>query len=214
MDVRMVLLTAMVLGCAETATAPPDDAEALRPTFNYVEEGDQEPPPGTPPEYAFPTVLYSVDPSAGYNEGYGWAQVSVSYFGTHGLAKITVNTNVGSQETERQDAGVFPMNRSLSESASIYMGACGGTIGAVGYGKVWNETPLGALKWGTKSDTRQNQAFCPTPPPPSGGGGGGGGGGSQTCYTLQIDHYWYYPDTGQIEYRYSSFYQWCEGDAT
>ena len=39
---------------------------------------------------------------------------------------------------------------------------------------------------------------------------GGGGGGMLTCYTETVDHYWYYPDTGAIVYRYTSQYQWCE----
>jgi hypothetical protein len=44
-----------------------------------------------------------------------------------------------------------------------------------------------------------------------GGGGGGGGGGSMwRCYTVIIDHYWYYPDTGRIEYRYTEEHTYCE----
>jgi hypothetical protein len=46
-----------------------------------------------------------------------------------------------------------------------------------------------------------------------GPGGPGDGGGTLRCYTVQIDHYWYYPDTGATEYRYSELYTWCE-DAT
>jgi hypothetical protein len=42
------------------------------------------------------------------------------------------------------------------------------------------------------------------------GGGGGGGGSMWRCYTVTIDHYWYYPDTGRIEYRYTEEYTWCE----
>ncbi len=43
-----------------------------------------------------------------------------------------------------------------------------------------------------------------------GGGGGGGGGTVVRCYTLTIEHYWYYPDTGQIEYRYTEMQTYCE----
>jgi hypothetical protein len=42
------------------------------------------------------------------------------------------------------------------------------------------------------------------------GGAGEQPGGTVRCWTLQIDHYWYYPDTGQVEYRYSETYTWCE----
>jgi hypothetical protein len=47
-----------------------------------------------------------------------------------------------------------------------------------------------------------------------GGGGGGGDGGSVwTCYTVTIEHYWYYPDTGQTEYRYTEEQTYCEQTA-
>jgi len=46
--------------------------------------------------------------------------------------------------------------------------------------------------------------------PPEGGGGGGGGGPSYTCYTYAVDHYYYYPDTGEVEYRYTDYYSWCQ----
>lgn len=44
----------------------------------------------------------------------------------------------------------------------------------------------------------------------AGGGGGGGGGTVLRCYTVTIEHYWYYPDTGQIEYRYTEEQTYCE----
>jgi hypothetical protein len=45
-----------------------------------------------------------------------------------------------------------------------------------------------------------------------GTGGGGGGGGTTTlrCYTIQVEHYWYYPDTGEFEYRYTDVQTYCE----
>lgn len=42
------------------------------------------------------------------------------------------------------------------------------------------------------------------------GGGGGGGGSTWRCYTVTTDHYWYYPDTGEVEYRYTEEYTYCE----
>jgi hypothetical protein len=44
----------------------------------------------------------------------------------------------------------------------------------------------------------------------TGGGGGGGGTTPITCYTVTVDHYWYYPDTDSYEYRYSETSTWCE----
>jgi hypothetical protein len=42
------------------------------------------------------------------------------------------------------------------------------------------------------------------------GGGGGGGGSVWRCYTVTTDHYWYYPDTGDFEYRYTETSRYCE----
>lgn len=41
-------------------------------------------------------------------------------------------------------------------------------------------------------------------------GGGGGGATPITCYTMTVDHYWYYPDTDTYEYRFSETTTWCE----
>jgi hypothetical protein len=212
MTYRLALLAAFAVGCAETATAPPGDKlQRSQSVSNYVEEGDQNPPADVPAEYNFPTILYSVEPDAGFVDGYAYAQSIVRYFGTNALARATVNTNVGSETGESETSELLPANRSHVASTNYYMGSCGGNIQGTAYGKVWNEFPIWGsfLNWGAKSDTRQTSATCPTSSPsPSPGGGGGGGGG--TCWTLTIDHYWYYPDTGEIEYWYSESYTWCE----
>lgn len=44
----------------------------------------------------------------------------------------------------------------------------------------------------------------------SGGGGTGGGESLRLCSTTRTDYYWYYPDTGQVEYRYSDSSTSCE----
>lgn len=38
----------------------------------------------------------------------------------------------------------------------------------------------------------------------SSGGGGSGNNDQYSCVTVTEDHYWYYPDTGQVEYRYTT----------
>jgi len=53
----------------------------------------------------------------------------------------------------------------------------------------------------------------PETPGPGGGGGPGdpgGGGGMMRCYTYTVDHYWYHPDTGEYEYRYTETKTWCD----
>jgi hypothetical protein len=37
----------------------------------------------------------------------------------------------------------------------------------------------------------------------------GGDDPNMTCYTVQTDHYWYYPDTGEYEYRYTTYMDYC-----
>lgn len=89
---------------------------------------------------------------------------------------------------------------------------------------------------GSRGDVEEQPECCPAPP--GGGptepqyslapgtnddasttascdGGGGGGTGGETpptyrCYTFTVDHYWYYPETGRVEYRYTTETSWCE----
>lgn len=92
---------------------------------------------------------------------------------------------------------------------------------------------------GSRSNTKEQAACCPAPGGggPGGpsepqyslapgtndyvnttsscdGGGGGGPGGeipsTYRCYTFTVDHYWYYPETGAVEYRYTTETTWCE----
>ena len=46
----------------------------------------------------------------------------------------------------------------------------------------------------------------------TGGSGPGEAPTLHTCYTATTDYYWYYPDTGTYEYRYSDESTWCEED--
>jgi hypothetical protein len=43
-----------------------------------------------------------------------------------------------------------------------------------------------------------------------GGGGTGPGGSSSQCYIVQLDHYYYHPETGEVTYLYSESFQYCE----
>jgi hypothetical protein len=44
---------------------------------------------------------------------------------------------------------------------------------------------------------------------PACGGGTPGGGGTMTCVEVFTDHYWYYPSTGQTEYRFTTVEHYC-----
>jgi hypothetical protein len=43
-------------------------------------------------------------------------------------------------------------------------------------------------------------------------GDGSGGTGETYCMTVYTDHYWYYPETGRVEYRYTTSEQHCFND--
>jgi hypothetical protein len=51
-----------------------------------------------------------------------------------------------------------------------------------------------------------------TPANCTAGGGPGERATRLTCYTVTTDYYWYYPDTGTYEYRYTDESTWCEED--
>lgn len=43
-----------------------------------------------------------------------------------------------------------------------------------------------------------------------GGEGPAPGGSTERCYIVQLDHYYYHPETGETTYRYSESFQYCE----
>ena len=43
----------------------------------------------------------------------------------------------------------------------------------------------------------------------TGGGSGSGTVEETNCTQVTVDHYWYYPDTGEIEYRYTEYFEYC-----
>lgn len=206
-----LLILGSVLGaavaCSDTAPVSPELTKA--PAAGSLTIEGEEVPEGVPTSHQVPTMLYSVSSSSGWETGYAYAQSHVSYFATNALSQATVTTSLGSETGESEIGDALPWNRTQVASAVKYQDACSGTITGKAYGKIWNR--FGGLDWAHKSDTDFSSASCPAPPPPSGGGGGGGG-GPITCYTLTIDHYWYYPDTGEYEYRYSEYYTWCQSE--
>lgn len=207
-----VLLLLWGVACSEQSTEPTPDLKRVNNSANYYEGDDQEPPPGVPAEYQFPTFIHSIEPTAGYRDGYAWAQGIVRYTGTSVQIRVKVSTNVDEQESEQTGYQLLPAYNSILHDVNSLMGACGGNIRADVFAKVWNEAPL--LKfapWGTKSDQRSAYNTCPrTIRRESNTVSTGSGSSDRVCYRLDIDYYYYYPDTGEIEYRYTDTRSWCE----
>ena len=67
----------------------------------------------------------------------------------------------------------------------------------------------GGYLWSTdqaQSGASKAQSQCQT------GDGGSGSGGSGGCFTVATDHYWYYPDTGELEYINTTYETYCYGN--
>ena len=187
--------------CTDGSTAPSDrnpSKGALREA-NVIRE---------PSESEIPTFLYSVEPDAGWVDGYAYAQSIVHYFATSAVAKATVKTSLGQNDAESETFNLIPAERYHSATVNKPMAVCSGTIEGIAFGKIWNFMPFTNTTWGPKSDTQQKAYTCPRQP---GGGSGGGspGGGSTTCTTRLVDNYWYYPETGEWEFRYSEYQTIC-----
>lgn len=112
-------------------------------------------------------------------------------------------------EERHQFWGFF--DNTLNAQWGMYVGGpCGNVIEANLRGEVWWIYQGG---WSIDTNERtqtvaRRQADCPESVP--GGGAGPETGGTVRCYTYTVDHYWYYPDTGVYEYRYSTTKTWCE----
>ncbi len=99
---------------------------------------------------------------------------------------FTKNGGMLSWEKETQ-----PSNKSATQSGT----------------NVQNKIPT----WNTASSLgspgiRKSTSTCDSD---SGSTGGGYSGGGWSCTTVYVDHYWYYPDTGTYEYRYTSAKSYC-----
>lgn len=213
--IQLVLLAA----CAESGSIP-TSTEGLRPlsnTSNYVAPGVQEAPAELGPEFQVPTSL-SVEADAGWRYGYAFAGTIVRYTATNVYAKATVTTESGSNSHDGGDHQFFPVSNDFQvEDATVAMKQCVGTIRGTSFGKVWNETLLSTslVRWGEQSASSTKHYQCPRSTTTTTTTPSGGASTEVTCYTLEIDYYWYYPDTGRVEYRYTETYSWCEkgGDA-
>ena len=206
-----VLLLPCLVACSEQGTAPAGDARLMNANAQYFEEGDQQPPPEVPPEYQLPTFIHSIEPAAGWRDEYAWAQGIVTYTATNVSMTVKVTTNADEETSDpKAHYQILPAPNQIIHDVNTHMGACGGVIRASVFAEVWNELPfLKLAAWGKKSDARTGYADCPKTLKRESVTVFAGGTNDVTCYELDIDHYWYYPATGELDFRYTETLSWC-----
>jgi hypothetical protein len=134
-------------------------------------------------------------------------------------ARLTAHATVTGENNQSYD--FYPeerhqfwdfFNLGMQAQWNMYIGGpCGNVVELHLLGEVWWTYDSG---WSidrnerTKNETLR-QANCPEEIP-GGGVKDPGSDGFYRCYTYTVDHYWYYPDTGVYEYRYTTEQTWCE----
>lgn len=203
---RCALLVVLLTGCGAADRTTEPNLRRVDRSASMEYEGEQNPPEDAPPEYQGPVTLI-VKSSSSYGNGYASATAHVNYAATNVLAKSWVTAAGATEESESERFNWVPVIGDVYETAVKYVGACGSVIEGKGYGKIWMTWMW--HEWAKRSDTKFSNAKCPNAPSTSGGGGPSGG--EQTCYTWEVDHYEYDPNTGNVEYLYSTSETWCEG---
>lgn len=212
-----VILFALVSACAESGTEPEPTSSLEHggtTTVQILEPGQY--PDEVPPELRVPAVLHSVNVDAGWSpDGFAYSGAKVEYTATSAYVQSRVVTDVGTSPLATKRANhLVPIRGSVQTPVpSVPMPKCTGTIRGEGLGRVWNEfVGSTVLRWGEQEESATAAHSCPRPrtttttiPDDDGGGDSAG-----TCYLVEIDHYWYYPDTGELEFRYTEAYRWCE----
>ena len=163
-------------------------------------------------------ILESVEADAGWSpDGFAYGGAIIKYTATNAFVAATVISDSGSKTHKRQVSHKALVRAQLAPDIPIVsMSVCTGTIRGEAEGRVWNEqlTARGVHTWGEESGTASDKAGCPRPTSTTSTSSAGGEDSGLTCYTIETDHYWYYPDTGEIEYRYTEAYTWCEKDGS
>lgn len=207
-----VIAVSILAACS----APDVPTAPLRPgatIARFIEP--KEPPPEGPSTPVLTTILRKVEPDAGWAHGHAYGGAIVRYLATHAFAKATVETVLGSQAHEISKSAFTPLDTEIQPDVpTVPMEECQGTIKGIAYGRIWNVSYVKTTPTitGEQSKSSSTEYKCPEPRTPTTTQTTTPAGGSdgKTCYTLEIDYYWYYPATGQKEYRFTESFFWCE----
>lgn len=205
------IILLLATSCSDSANLPTEPLRRASTTSARLLEESGE-PSGSEPSL-FPAFLKKVEADAGWIDDFAYGGAIVTYFGSHAYAKATVETDLGSQSHEAKESFLTPADRELAPDIPIVtMPTCTGIIRGTAYGKVWDESLVqGKITvWGEQARTTSAKHECRRPTTTTTSTPSEGDDDGKTCYTIETDHYWYYPDTGELEYRYTEAYTWCE----
>lgn len=221
MRVSCVLVLALCMaatGCDGSATAPPQATAAPQGSAPSLEVGDQADPPS---EWPVRINSVNVTPMLPKTTGDATIIAEMNYNGYH--ASIEGSAAVRGKDNFTRDFPVVQKhaNSGFRGQAFLQMytlailSPCGNSLEAQFKFRAWLLGPTGLGTIGTlESDERVRDAtdYQPACAPPESTGTGKAKpiGGGNYCYTVRTDHYWYYPDTGTVEYRYSTYKEYCE----
>lgn len=216
--VAAVLCLLISAGCADmgvvtSPTALPSPTTSIQP-----DGGTGDPEPRWPTEiHDLRADLIMPGPSEQYP-----AEVIASGFMSYDSyhARLTGRANVTGPNTqsyefypeEQHHFFGFYGNGMHAQWRMFVGGPCGNVLELNLLGQVWwmysGDWPIDQNERAARLTKRQ--ADCPEETPGGGVKEPGTGTTTYTCYTYTVDHYWYYPDTGTYEYRYSTEETWCE----
>jgi hypothetical protein len=146
----------------------------------------------------------------------------MDYFASHASVALTLglrdplHSDPGPSILEERSA-LLPASRVLvARGNMLARQACGTIIDVTGQGRAWHSLPAPTNAaswpiWGSQTASKPTNAHQPdcttttagySPAPQTGG--------TLHCTTKTVDHYLYYPDTGVVEYQYSTASTVCE----
>jgi hypothetical protein len=226
----LLLLAVAAAACADPPTAPRAEPE-LDPQFRleskteYTEDELYELYLAGELEATFPTYMSNLTVIVMIHTGlYVEGFMSYEYVSTTQTGGITVYYREGdktlsfaSSPPKVTGGPTVGLRRGLFWAdvfIPLYEESCGKNAVADAWGEVWNEFYLVKYiipTFSRKRGTAQGSTHAPACPTPSGGGSDPNITGL-TCTTITIEHYWFYPDTGAIEYRYSEKKTLCQSN--
>ena len=223
MRARYLMVLALCLaaaGCTDSTTAPPQVSAPPKTSawVGSVEYDQADPPTEWPVKINSVSVVATLP---AYAPGDATISAEMNYDAYHASIEGSA-TVLGKDNSTRtfpsitKHANLHFRNQTFRQSYTLpVLSACGNALEAQFKFRAWLVGPTGLGALGTldseeriRGDT-DYQPEC-VPAPATGGGGSGDPPGGGSCYTVRTDHYWYYLDNGEMQFRYSSYDTYCE----